>query len=140
MFSHIILFGMNFKELFLLCILGLLCVFLSVFIYSLYHNRQFIHFYSLAVRENGRISKVGTAFIFIMTLLVYQVISEAEVSFYLVELLGIIFAAEIGTKYVDGKLSQSTMDSIKAALSQDVNKGDTTQSAKNVDNIDFDKL
>ena len=75
-----------------------------------------------------------------MTLLVYQVISEAEVSFYLVELLGIIFAAEIGTKYVDGKLSQSTMDSIKAALSQDVNKSNTSQSAKNVDNIDFDNL
>ena len=75
-----------------------------------------------------------------MTLLVYQVISEAEVSFYLVELLGIIFAAELGTKYVDGKLSQSTMDNIKVALSKDVNKSDTTQSAKNVDNIDFDKL
>lgn len=132
---------MNFKELFLLCILGLLCVFLGVFVYSLYHNRNFIHFYSLAVRENGRISKVGTAFIFILTLLVYQIISEAEVSFYLVELLGIIFAAEIGTKYVDGKLSQSTMNNIKNVLSKsDLNKNKTTQSAKNIDDIDFDKL
>ena len=132
---------MNFKELFLLCILGLLCVFLGVFVYSLYHNRNFIHFYSLAVRENGRISKVGTAFIFILTLLVYQIISESEVSFYLVELLGIIFAAELGTKYVDGKLSQSTMNNIKNALSKhDVNKSKPTQSAKNIDDIDFDNL
>lgn len=141
MFNHIILFGLNFKELFLFCILGLLCVFLGVFIYSLYHNRKFIHFYSLAVRENGRISKVGTAFIFIMTLLVYQVISEAEVSFYLVELLGIIFAAELGTKYVDGKLSQTTMNNIKKSLTtQDKNKKYNSQSAKNINDIDFDDL
>ena len=95
----------------------------------------------MAVRENGRISKVGTAFIFILTLLVYQIISESEVSFYLVELLGIIFAAELGTKYVDGKLSQSTMNNIKNALSKsDVNKSKPTQSAKNIDDIDFDNL
>ena len=95
----------------------------------------------MAVRENGRISKVGTAFIFIMTLLIYQVISEAEVSFYLVELLGIIFAAEIGTKYVDGRLSQSTMNNIKKSLSKtDVNKSNQSQSAKSIDDIDFDNL
>ena len=75
-----------------------------------------------------------------MTLLVYQVISEAEVSFYLVELLGIIFAAELGTKYVNGKLSESTMDTIKKVLSQDVNKNNNVQSAKNIDNINFDNL
>lgn len=138
MFEHIILLGLNFKELFLLCILGLLCVFLGVFVYSLYHNRNFIHFYSLAVRENGRISKVGVAFIFILTLLVYQIISETEVSFYLVELLGIIFAAELGTKYVDGRLTQRNIDTIKKALTNvDTKK---SESAKDIDDIDFDKL
>jgi hypothetical protein len=138
MFEHIILLGLNFKEIFLLCILGLLCVFLGVFVYSLYHNRNFIHFYSLAVRENGRISKVGLAFIFILSLLVYQIISEAEVSFYLVELLGIIFAAELGTKYVDGRLTQRNIDTIKKALTNvDTKK---SESAKDIDDIDFDKL
>jgi hypothetical protein len=93
----------------------------------------------LVVRENGRISKVGTAFVFILTLLIYQVISETEVSFYLVELLGIIFAAELGTKYVDGKLTQSNIDTIRNNLSN-IDKSKTSSSAKNIDNIDFDNL
>ena len=143
MFNHIIILGLNFKEIFLLCILGLLCVFLGVFAYSLYHNRNFIHFYSIAVRNDGRLSKVGIAFIFIMTLLVYQVISEAEVSFYLVELLGIIFAAELGTKYVDGRLTQKNIDAIRKSMSQsinDVNKHKSNHPAKDIDDIDFDNL
>lgn len=93
----------------------------------------------MVVRENGRISKVGTAFVFILTLLIYQVISETEVSFYLVELLGIIFAAELGTKYVDGKLTQSNIDTIRNNLSN-IDKSKTSSSAKNIDNIDFDNL
>lgn len=139
MFEHIIIFGMNFKELFLICVLILLLIFLGVFITSLYNNRENINFYSLVVRENGRISKVGTAFVFILTLLIYQVISETEVSFYLVELLGIIFAAELGTKYVDGKLTQSNIDTIRNNLSN-IDKSKTSSSAKNIDNIDFDNL
>ena len=93
----------------------------------------------MVVRENGRISKVGTAFVFILTLLIYQVISETEVSFYLVELLGIIFAAELGTKYVDGKLTQSNIDIIRNNLSN-IDKSKTSSSAKNIDDIDFDNL
>lgn len=93
----------------------------------------------MVVRENGRISKVGTAFVFILTLLIYQVISETEVSFYLVELLGIIFAAELGTKYVDGKLTQSNIDTIRNNLSN-IDKSKTSSSAKTIDNIDFDNL
>ena len=130
---------MNFKELFLVCVLILLLIFLGVFLTSLYNNRENINFYSLVVRENGRISKVGTAFVFILTLLIYQVISETEVSFYLVELLGIIFAAELGTKYVDGKLTQSNIDTIRNNLSN-IDKSKTSSSAKNIDNIDFDNL
>jgi hypothetical protein len=69
---------------------------------------------------------------------VYQIISEAEVSFYLVELLGIIFAAELGTKYVDGRLTQRNIDTIKKALTNvDTKK---SESAKDIDDIDFDKL
>ena len=91
------------------------------------------------MRENGRISKVGTAFIFILTLLIYQVISNTEVSFYLVELLGIIFAAELGTKYVDGKLSIRQIEGIKDNLSN-VQTKKKQQSAKDIENIDFDNL
>lgn len=130
---------MNFKELFLICVLILLIIFLGIFLVSLYKNRDEINFYSLVVRENGRISKVGTAFVFILTLLVYQVISETEVSFYLVELLGIIFTAELGNKYIDGKITQKNIDTIKTNLSNiDVTK--KSSSARNIDDIDFDNL
>ena len=130
---------MNFKELFLICVLVLLIIFLGIFLVSLYKNRDEINFYSLVVRENGRISKVGTAFVFILTLLVYQVISETEVSFYLVELLGIIFTAELGNKYIDGKITQKNIDTIKTNLSNiDVTK--KSSSARNIDDIDFDNL
>ena len=139
MFNHIIFLGMNFQELFLICILVLLLTFLCVFLTSLYRNRSNINFYSLVVRDNGRISKVGTAFVFILTLLIYQVISGTEVSFYLVELLGIIFAAELGTKYVDGKLSMTQLNNIRNDLSN-VDTKKKQQSAKNIDNIDFDNL
>jgi hypothetical protein len=91
------------------------------------------------VRDNGRISKVGTAFVFILTLLIYQVISGTEVSFYLVELLGIIFAAELGTKYVDGKLSMTQLNNIRNDLSN-VDTKKKQRSAKNIDDIDFDNL
>lgn len=130
---------MNFQELFLICILLLLLSFLCVFLISLYRNRNSINFYSLVVRENGRISKVGIAFVFILTLLIYQVISNTEVSFYLVELLGIIFAAELGTKYVDGKLSISQINGIRDNLSE-VSLKQKPHSAKNIEDIDFDKL
>ena len=130
---------MNFQELFLICILVLLLTFLCVFLTSLYRNRNNINFYSLVVRDNGRISKVGTAFVFILTLLIYQVISGTEVSFYLVELLGIIFAAELGTKYVDGKLSMTQLNKIRNDLSN-VDTKKKQRSAKNIDDIDFDNL
>ena len=139
MFEHIIFLGMNFQELFLICILLLLLSFLCVFLISLYRNRNSINFYSLVVRENGRISKVGIAFVFILTLLIYQVISNTEVSFYLVELLGIKFAAELGTKYVDGKLSISQINGIRDNLSN-VSLKKKPHSAKNIEDIDFDKL
>ena len=130
---------MNFQELFLICILVLLLTFLCVFLTSLYRNRNNINFYSLVVRDNGRISKVGTAFVFILTLLIYQVISGTEVSFYLVELLGIIFAAELGTKYVDGKLSMTQLNNIRNDLSN-VDTKKKQRPAKNIDDIDFDNL
>ena len=136
MFEHIILFGLNFQEIFLLCILLLLLVFLGVFLTSLYRNRDKVDFYSLVVRENGRISKVGTAFVFILLLLIYQVISGSEVSTYLVELLFVIFGAELGNKFVSRKFD---VEEIKMKLTN-VDKSKKTAPAKDIDNINFDEL
>lgn len=136
MFEHIILFGLNFQEIFLLCILLLLLVFLGVFLTSLYRNRDKVDFYSLVVRENGRISKVGTAFVFILLLLIYQVISGSEVSTYLVELLFVIFGAELGNKFVSRKFD---VEEIKMKLTK-VDKSKKTAPAKDLDNINFDEL
>lgn len=136
MFEHIILFGLNFQEIFLLCILLLLLVFLGVFLTSLYRNRDKVDFYSLVVRENGRISKVGTAFVFILLLLIYQVISGSEVSTYLVELLFVIFGAELGNKFVSRKFD---VEEIKMKLTN-VDKSKNTAPAKDIDNINFDEL
>ena len=140
MFNHIIFWGLNFQEIFLVCILVLLLIFLGVFLTSLFRNREKVNFYSLVVRENGRISKVGTAFIFILLLLIYQVISGNEVSTYLVELLFVIFTAELGTKFIDNKfISDSKMLDIKQSLIKP-DKKKQSMSAKNIDDIDFDDL
>lgn len=139
MFESILFLGLNFKEFFLLCILALLLSFLGVFLVSLYRNRGNVDFYKLVVRDNGRISKVGVSFIFILTLIVYQAVTNAEISFYLVELLGVIFAAEIGTKFVDGKSGIKNMSDIKNDL-KNVEDKKKTQSARNIDDIDFDNL
>ena len=93
------------------------------------------------MRENGRISKVGTAFVFILLLLIYQVISGTEVSTYLVELLFVIFTAELGTKFLDNKfISDSKMIEIKQNLSKQPDTKKQSMSAKNIDDIDFDEL
>lgn len=139
MFNHVIFLGLTFQEICIVFILILLLALLTTFFISLYNNRKKVKFYSLIARENGRISKVGIAFIFLLLLLIYQVISGIEVSTYLVELLGVIFAAEIGTKYVDGKLTQNNIDCIRNNLTN-VDTKNKTASARNLDNIDFDEL
>lgn len=74
--------------------------FISVVLYSTYKNRGSITFSHLLTREDGRISKVGISFIFVQILIIYQVLSGAKVDSYLVELLAVIFGAELGTKYI----------------------------------------
>lgn len=80
--------------------------FIGVVFYSTWKNKEKISFYQMIMREdNGvqRISKVGISFIFIQMLIIYQVVTGTHVDSYLVELLAVIFAAEVGTKYV-GKM------------------------------------
>lgn len=129
------------KELYIAFILLVMLSFFGTFLTSVYRNRDKIHFYSLLIRENGRISKVGVSFIFILVLLVYQVVTETEISTYLVELLGVIFAAELGKQFVDGRtLSSKDFESIKQKLRKKQNRGETSKSARDIDDIDFDNL
>lgn len=129
------------KELYIAFILLVMLSFFGTFLASVYRNRDKIHFYSLLIRENGRISKVGVSFIFILVLLVYQVVTETEISTYLVELLGVIFAAELGKQFVDGRtLSSKDFESIKQKLRKKQNRGETSKSARDIDDIDFDNL
>ena len=77
--------------------------FIGVVFFSTYKNKDKISFYQMITREDGRISKVGISFIFVQMLIIYQVVTGTHVDSYLVELLAVIFAAEVGTKYV-GKI------------------------------------
>lgn len=77
--------------------------FLGVVFFSIYKNKGKVSFYQMICREDGRISKVGISFIFVQMLIIFQVVTGAHVDSYLTELLAVIFAAEVGTKYV-GKL------------------------------------
>ena len=134
------LYNITLKESFLAFILVLSLVFLSILFVSLLKNRNRILFYSLVIKDDGQVSKIGIAFIFLLILLVYQVITETEVSSYLVELLGIIFAAEIGTKYVDNKtITNKDMTQITKQL-KSIDKNKMTAPAKNIDDIDFNSL
>lgn len=137
---NIELYDITFKESFLFFLVILSLSFLIIVFTSVIRNRNKVQFYSIIVKEDGQISKVGIAFIFLLILLVYQVISGTEISGYLVELLGVIFAAEIGTKYVDNKtVSKKEMMKISAQL-KSIDKNKKSAPAKNLDDIDFDNL
>lgn len=137
--SEMSVWGIKLQEIMLFSILGLLMVILVVFVVSVYLNRDRICFYSLVVCKDGSVSKVGIAFLLLLLLITYQVFSGVEISSYLVELLGVIFAAELGKQYFDNKLTKPQISKIKDNLTH-VDKENTSVSAKNLDDIDFDKL
>ena len=138
--SNIELYNITLRESFLFFILILSLLFLVIVFTSVIRNKDKVQFYSIIIKEDGQVSKVGIAFIFLLVLLVYQVVTETEISGYLVELLGVIFAAEIGTKYVDNKsVSKKEMLQISNQL-KCIDESKKTAPAKNLDDIDFDKL
>ena len=93
----------DFYMLYQILIVLLSFAFIGVVFFSTYKNKDKISFYQMITREDGRISKVGISFIFVQMLIIYQVVTGTHVDSYLVELLAVIFAAEVGTKYV-GKI------------------------------------
>ena len=85
---------------FFILILFCTVIFLILLAVSLYKNKEQINFYTLIVRENGRLSKVGLSFIVILLIIVYQAILNQQITTGLIELLGIIFAAELGNSAI----------------------------------------
>lgn len=121
-------------------IIGFMALLIGITFVSVYKNRRRIRFHSLIVRDSGNISKVGVSFILILCLIVYQVVTSTEISVYLVELLGVIFAAELGQRYVESrKISPSQVVDIKNSLNSSECKR-VSAPAKVTDDIDFDNL
>lgn len=97
---------LNFEMMYQIIIINLSVGFVSVILFSLYRNRSNINFSQILMREN-RISKVGVGFIFVMMLVVYQTLTDKEIDGSLVQLLMVIFGAEITGKWVDTRSSSN---------------------------------
>lgn len=140
MFDSILVFGMTFPQIVITTVVLIMGMFIAIFFASMIKNRKKVKFYSLVIGDDGSISKVGISFIFILMLIIYQVVAQTEISGYLVELLGVIFAAELGTKYVDSKLiTPKQIDTIKESVGK-VDTSVKTSPARNTENINFDNL
>ena len=132
--------GMTFPQIVITTVVLIMGMFIAIFFASMIKNRKKVKFYSLVIGDDGSISKVGISFIFILMLIIYQVVAQTEISGYLVELLGVIFAAELGTKYVDSKLiTPKQIDTIKESVGK-VDTSVKTSPARNTENINFDDL
>jgi len=110
-------------------------LFLLVFGASLVRNKSRTRFYTLIIKPDGNLSKVGISFIFLWTIVLFQVAAGKEITAYFVELLGVIFAAELGERYMDSKLTMSgkALDSLKGKLSGD----DSRKTPKAEKDVDF---
>lgn len=101
-------------------------LFLIVFAVSIIRHKNRIRFYTLIIKPDGNLSKVGISFIFLWIVVLFQVAAGKEITGYFVELLGVIFAAELGERYMDSKLTISgkSLDILKGKLT------DTDESKK----------
>lgn len=68
---------------------------------SLYKNRRGLKLYTVLLRDDGRISKVSLAFLFIMPIIIYQAIYLHEITAGLDYILLTIFGTELGVKITD---------------------------------------
>ena len=101
-------------------------LFLIVFTASIIRHKNRTRFYTLIIKPDGNLSKVGISFIFLWIVVLFQVATGKEITGYFVELLGVIFAAELGERYMDSKLTISgkSLDILKGKLT------DTDESKK----------
>lgn len=132
------LFGYNItpESLFIDIMIGVFVLFLLFFFSSVIKNRHRAKLYTLIMKPDGNLSKVGISFLFLWLIILYQVITGKEITGYFVELLGVIFAAELGERYIDNKnLTNNKIDNIKDKL-KEVDKNEISAHAE-FDDIDF---
>lgn len=67
----------------------------------MHRHRRGIKLYSILLREDGRISKVAVAFLFILPVILYQAIYLNEITPGLDYILLTIFGTELGVKFTD---------------------------------------
>lgn len=79
------------------------CIFLGfivTLIISVYRNKS-IKISSILVRDDGRVSKIAIAFLFILPIIIYQAIYLDHINPELESILITIMGAEIGVKFTD---------------------------------------
>ena len=110
-------------------------LFLLVFTVSIIRNKSRTRFYTLIVKPDGNLSKVGISFIFLWIVVLFQVATGKEITGYFVELLGVIFAAELGERYMDSRMPMSgkVLDGLKSRLSDSDKEKKTPKADEDVD-------
>lgn len=86
-------YGIMISLLFMLFIISL-CV-------SMFRNKRNVKLYSILLRDDGKISKVAVAFLFILPVILYQAIYLKEITAGLDYILLTIFGTELGVKITD---------------------------------------
>lgn len=76
-------------------------IFIGALFVSMHRHRRDIKLYSILLREDGRISKVAVAFLFILPVILYQAIYLNEITPGLEYILLTIFGTELGVKFTD---------------------------------------
>lgn len=128
-------FSITAELLYITIMTAVFLLFLLVFGASIVRHKNRTRFYTLIIKPDGNLSKVGISFIFLWIVVLFQVAAGKEITGYFVELLGVIFAAELGERYMDSKMSMSgkVLDTLKGKLSGNEEK--KTPPAK--EDIDF---
>ena len=128
-------FSITAELLYITIMTAVFLLFLLVFGVSIIRHKNRTRFYTLIIKPDGNLSKVGISFIFLWIVVLFQVAAGKEITGYFVELLGVIFAAELGERYMDSKMPMSgkVLDTLKGKLSG--NEEEKTPPAK--EDIDF---
>lgn len=80
---------------------GIFLIFVITLFLSIIKNRHNIKLYSILLREDGRVSKVSVAFLFVLPVILYQAIYLKEITPGLDYILLTIFGTELGVKVTD---------------------------------------
>lgn len=128
-------FNISAEMLYIGIMTGVFILFLLVFTASIIRHKNRTRFYTLIIKPDGNLSKVGISFIFLWIVVLFQVAAGKEITGYFVELLGVIFAAELGERYMDSKLTVSGkgLDLLKGKLSDNDESKKTPKADEDID-------